>query len=218
MGRKGLTLMELLTVISILATLAALLFPVFISVRSRSDLIACADQLHQIGIALKMYAHDWGDETPYAIPYPRLLGGLYPHYIRNDAILICPTFRKAAPKEFLEGAKRLSPPAWSSYFVFIGRGIDESAQTNPSTWISFAEIYAKRGDQIPIAMCTTHWEGCPTSNMTPSMILMNDPSLPFFNCRALANPNAPYVILRWSGQVNFVHAKSKSTLVILLTH
>ena len=32
--RKGLTLMELLTVVSILATLAALLYPVYLKVRS----------------------------------------------------------------------------------------------------------------------------------------------------------------------------------------
>jgi len=63
--RKGLTLMELLTVISILATLAALLYPVYLKVRARMDIHACAQQLSQIGVAIRMYAHDYEGDTPY---------------------------------------------------------------------------------------------------------------------------------------------------------
>jgi hypothetical protein len=76
--------MELLTVISILATLAALLFPVYLNLRTRTDITICADQLRQIGIALKMYAHDYGDDTPYGMPYA--LAYLFPDYLRSKRL------------------------------------------------------------------------------------------------------------------------------------
>ena len=85
MKRVGLTLMELLTVISVLATLAALVYPVYLRVRTRTDIMVCADQLRQIGQALKIYAHDHGDDSPYGMPeYP---GYLYPNYIGNSCLL-----------------------------------------------------------------------------------------------------------------------------------
>ena len=69
MKRNGLTLMESLTVISILATLAALLYPVYTQVRNRVYVTRCAAQMKQLGVAFRMYAHDYGDDSPYSIPY-----------------------------------------------------------------------------------------------------------------------------------------------------
>jgi len=214
--RKGLTLMELLTVISILATLAALLFPVYINLRTRTDITVCADQLRQIGIALKMYARDYGDDTPYGMP--EALGSLFPDYLRSKDLLVCPTFRKAYP-EFVEEMHQLvrdpkwflpTINAWSSYFLMMPRYLDKSK----IMWITFAEIYARRGDQIPVVFCDNHWRGCPSSNYD----WRGNPKSYIVNCRALANPDAPYVVLRWSGQVNFVRAWSRSADVILLTY
>ena len=71
--RKGLTLMELLTVMSILATLAALLFPVYLKVRSRVYQTSCANQLRQIGIAIHMYANDYGECMPTIMEMGRLI-------------------------------------------------------------------------------------------------------------------------------------------------
>jgi len=68
MRRNGMTLMELLTVISILATLSAFLFPVYTQVRKRIYVTQCATQMKQIGVALKMYLHDWGSDSPYDVP------------------------------------------------------------------------------------------------------------------------------------------------------
>jgi len=87
--------MELLTVISILATLAALLYPVYLKVRSRVYEVRCADQLRQIGLAIRMYAQDQGDGTPYSLVY--ILGRLYPYYIRDKEILVCPYFNACFP-------------------------------------------------------------------------------------------------------------------------
>ena len=50
--RKGLTLMELLIVVAIIAALAALLFPVFQSVRERAYIASCTSNLKQLYNAL----------------------------------------------------------------------------------------------------------------------------------------------------------------------
>ncbi len=222
MGRKGLTLMELLVVISILATLAALLFPLYLSIRSRIDTLSCANQLRQIGLAIKMYTHDIGNETPYGMP--PYLGELYPHYVRDKELLVCPAFRKAAPnfQKLVENVLKSyhGYPAhfsWSSYYLYDPRYFDDVAKENelelPIHWLSFSEVYAKRGDQTPIAYCDTHRHGCPFVAVEESRITRD--KLP--DCRSLADPNGPYVILRWGGSVNFVRKGSMNNRVILLT-
>ncbi len=54
----GYTMIELLTVIAIIAILAAIMFPVAATVRERSRRAACMSNLHQIEVALKMYKLD----------------------------------------------------------------------------------------------------------------------------------------------------------------
>lgn len=60
------TLIELLVVLSIIAVLAALLFPVFGSVREKARQSSCASNMKQIGSALALYVHDWDDIYPLA--------------------------------------------------------------------------------------------------------------------------------------------------------
>lgn len=67
MARKGFTLVELLVVISIIAVLAAILFPVFASARGKARQTQCMSNLRQAGMALSMYVSDWDDTYPYDI-------------------------------------------------------------------------------------------------------------------------------------------------------
>jgi len=75
---KGFTLIELLVVIAIIAILAAILFPVFQSVRENARRTACLSNLKQIGLGYTQYYQD-SDEVlpglfyssaPVAITYP----------------------------------------------------------------------------------------------------------------------------------------------------
>lgn len=77
----GFSLTELMVVISIIATLMALLFPLIGEIRRRVYATECASQLRQIRIAFKMYEQDYGG-------YPDV-GFLVPHYV-SPTLLVCP--------------------------------------------------------------------------------------------------------------------------------
>ena len=61
------TLVEILTVIAIIAVLAAILFPVFAAARGKARQAACQSNLRQVGLALQMYAQDYDGILPYAL-------------------------------------------------------------------------------------------------------------------------------------------------------
>lgn len=63
----GFTLVELLVVLSIIALLAGLLFPVLIESRRRSYGTVCLSNLRQIGTASALYAQDWDGLQPFAV-------------------------------------------------------------------------------------------------------------------------------------------------------
>lgn len=109
--RRGFTLIELLMVISLIAILAALLFPVFAQVRGSARRTACASNLHQIGIAVALYAQDSDERYPIGVdsvdhgsylwePAPDqqatlatlpLLRDLLNPYLKSQAIWRCPS-------------------------------------------------------------------------------------------------------------------------------
>lgn len=81
---RALTLVEILVVLTIIAILAALLFPVFTSARRKAMEGKCVTQLRQIGMAVQMYRAESDDLLPVR------LSDLYPVYVTNAAIFRCP--------------------------------------------------------------------------------------------------------------------------------
>ena len=63
-GRTAFTLVELLTVIAVIAILLAILLPTISKSRASSYLVMCKSNLRQIGIATRMYANDFRDRYP----------------------------------------------------------------------------------------------------------------------------------------------------------
>jgi prepilin-type N-terminal cleavage/methylation domain-containing protein/prepilin-type processing-associated H-X9-DG protein len=61
---RGFTLIELLVVIAIIAILAAILFPVFANAKSRSQQVACLNNIKQLGLAFLLYTEDWDGGFP----------------------------------------------------------------------------------------------------------------------------------------------------------
>src|SRR4051794_7649388 len=64
-GRRGLTLVELLVVIGIIAVLVGILLPVLSSARGRAETISCQSNLHQIFTAARNYSVEYGDCLPF---------------------------------------------------------------------------------------------------------------------------------------------------------
>lgn len=98
--KTGFTLIELLVVIAIIAILAALIFPVFASARAKGRQTACASNMRQIGIALRMYSDDFDGEMPRTShdhagsPVVWILS-LAPYVQNVHAIRACPSDQRA---------------------------------------------------------------------------------------------------------------------------
>jgi prepilin-type N-terminal cleavage/methylation domain-containing protein/prepilin-type processing-associated H-X9-DG protein len=88
--KSGFTLIELLVVITIIALLAAILFPVFGRARENARRTACLNSTRQIGLAFQMYANDYDDRTVRIHTQPGSIGPVWTDllqpYIKNSQL------------------------------------------------------------------------------------------------------------------------------------
>ena len=102
---KGFTLVELLTVISIITILMAITIPVLSGVRRRAKAAVCLSNLRQWGMVYKMYTDEFDgklprdyDDSPWYYPIS--------HYYSNERkILLCPAAKKPSSQN---GTSQLS--------------------------------------------------------------------------------------------------------------
>lgn len=90
--RNAFTLIELLVVISIIALLAAILFPVFQRVRENARRASCTSNLKQIGLAFHMYTQDYDGHYPAWLNDPNMgWATVLQPYLKSDQIFQCPS-------------------------------------------------------------------------------------------------------------------------------
>ncbi len=103
--KGGFSLIELLTVIAIIAILAGIIFPVMAAVKTRARMVNCMTNLHDIAMAVQLYQQD-NRKYPETLggtvetgsdgsitPFDRIKGtggGLYPEYVKTIKGFHCP--------------------------------------------------------------------------------------------------------------------------------
>jgi prepilin-type N-terminal cleavage/methylation domain-containing protein len=148
--KRAFTLMEVLTVVAILALLAGIIFAMSAGPREKGRESACSSNLHQIYLGLDLYANDNpGPEQMPGLGDIKLLPNVPAilNYVPSHNVFYCPNSTSAMIKK-----------AWSTYeinFELLNPADDPKIDTYITQWE--AELKSL-GDATPLVICNVHDE------------------------------------------------------------
>ena len=125
--RQGMTLVELLIVVAIIAVMAGLSMSVLMRVRQRAYLATCISNLRQLVQAVHMYEDDWGtvpiEERVKTLEgsYGFVMQLLYPYVNNNDTVFLCPADFTGGRFHYAEDALGNPKPYNPKIIVWKGR-------------------------------------------------------------------------------------------------
>ncbi len=154
--RSAFTLIELLVVISIIAILAAILFPVFGRARENARRSSCASNLKQIGLGLTQYLQDYDERMPNSafgsaasdtnLSNYKWMDAIFP-YVKSEQLFVCPSDSNAK-YVFQANAPAAGTHDYGSYGQNGAYRLAGDAQTPPRSaayGVSLAQIASPAG-------------------------------------------------------------------------
>lgn len=164
----GFSLPELLVVMTTITTLMTILLSSFGRAREQAYRIACASNLRQLGIGLKMYALDndgwYPIEELCGNPQSILTGSLFTRYLANREIFYCPS------------AGEVEPYAQSDQYG--GQGGDSVINTDSNwsrSYISYKYFSITRRDtRMPLPLRLSEYPHLLKDNSPSQRWLMSD--------------------------------------------
>ncbi len=152
--RNAFTLVELLTVITIIAMLAGMISPSLQRVRAKAETTACQSNLRQIGTAVWLYVPDngnkfpsinnpWGEQVFTNEGATNLLGALGPYGL-TVKVLACPADLRSKESYYRK---------YTNSYEYLPFSSDEEAAPGTAT------IYGRTGTfEIPFRRLTLAWD------------------------------------------------------------
>ena len=161
--RFGLTLLEALLVLAILAILAAIIFPVFATTHCPSRLTSCLSNMRQISLAAQQYAQDYDGRLPdsslkSATRLPAWVAQIDP-YTKNQQIYYCPSDAAKRRRNFSEPAALDEYASSYSFNKWTTFGLKLAEMKDPAAFVLIGERNNQtQGTDAPYLFSGWNWQ------------------------------------------------------------